>query len=51
MENADIEKTPAFFKRTLNRKMRRKFKNRAQTEGRSKKFYTTKRRKNRGKLF
>lgn len=48
MESADTEKTPAFFKRALNRKQRRAFKNRAQTEGKPKKFYTTKRKKEHG---
>lgn len=45
MENADTKPAPAFFKRALNRRQRRAFKNRAQVEGKSKKFYTTKRRK------
>lgn len=36
-----------FFKQALNRKQRRKFKNKAQIEGKPKKFYTTKRKKGR----
>lgn len=43
------EKTGNFFRQVLNRAQRRRFKNRAQAEGRPKKFYTTKqshRRKN-----
>lgn len=43
------EKKGNFFSRALNRKQRRKFKNRAQVEGKPKKFYTTKRNKKRKK--
>ena len=37
------------FRRALNRLQRRKFKNRAQVEGKSKKYYTTKQTKTRKK--
>jgi len=38
----DENKKGNFFSRVLNRKQKRKFKNRAEVEGKSKKFYTTK---------
>lgn len=47
-KTSEVKNAP-FLKRALNRLQRRSFKNRAQTEGKSKKYYTTKQTKTRKK--